>query len=284
MRLCFYAFFLTAAAQSALAQQSASPAPIQAPANAAADSVKVESVWDLVVKGGPVMVPIGICSLIALTIMVERLVTLRKRKVSPPGFVEGLRAVFGSSRDPEKALEYCRANRSPLANILAEGIRKADEPVAVIEKHVKAAGEREVASLRKNLRGLSVVTAVSPLLGLLGTITGMITAFQTVATSAEALGRTELLAKGIYEAMITTAAGLMVAIPTLIAYHALSAKVDLLVGDLDRAVVGFVEELAGAGEKPGVTRRSVLSSTSVRLEREQEDGRLAGSVVAAKSA
>jgi biopolymer transport protein ExbB len=150
-----------------------------------------------------------------------------------------------------------------VSNILGEALRKAGEPIPVIEKQAQAAGEREVVRLKKNLRVLSVITSVSPLLGLLGTITGMITAFQTVATSAEALGRTELLAKGIYEAMITTAAGLMVAIPTLIAYHGFSAKVDSLVHEIDRLVVGFVETLAPPPKPVGPCRAiMVMAETS----------------------
>jgi biopolymer transport protein ExbB len=114
--------------------------------------------------------------------------------------------------------------------------------------------------LRKRLRLLSVIASVAPLLGLLGTVTGMITAFQTVAASAEALGRTELLATGIYEAMVTTAGGLIVAIPTLLAYHWISSRVDHLVAEMDTVTVDFIEThtiAAGSQSAPkSVSRRS----------------------------
>jgi biopolymer transport protein ExbB len=94
--------------------------------------------------------------------------------------------------------------------------------------------------MRKRLRSLVVITALAPLLGLTGTIFGMIRAFQTVALSSEALGKAELLARGIYEAMITTAAGLLVAMPTLVLFHFLAGRVEQMAHELDRLAVGFV--------------------------------------------
>jgi biopolymer transport protein ExbB len=102
---------------------------------------------------------------------------------------------------------------------------------------------------------LQVIGAIAPLLGLLGTIFGMIQAFQTVATSAEALGKTELLAKGIYEAMVTTAAGLLVAIPSVIGYHWISAKIETLVAEMDRICVDLVERVADRAVRHGPPTR-----------------------------
>ncbi|MFQ5415219.1 MAG: MotA/TolQ/ExbB proton channel family protein [Phycisphaerae bacterium] len=276
----------------------------QAPGGAGAglpDAVQVGSVWDFVIKGGPMMIPIGVCSLIALTVFVERLVTLRRRCVIPPGFLPGLlhrlrqgepdhssdRAHDGAAdadsdgrfggggggkrlndgdvdvdgrgggggdgddkadRDRDggrdAALAYCSADGSPVSNVFAAGIRHLRAPVDVLERRIREAGERVVRALRRYMRVLAVIASIAPLMGLLGTIFGMIRAFQTVATSAEALGKTELLAKGIYEAMITTAAGLLVAIPVLIAYHVLSARIEGLVADMDAMAADFVERYA----------------------------------------
>jgi len=224
-----------------------------------AASVQVTSVWDFVIKGGVMMIPIGLCSIVALTVVVERLATLRRRRVIPPTFLVGLKEQFARHPDePGKAVEYCRRNASPVANIFAAGLRRRSRPLEVIERHIQDAGQREVIRLRKYLRVLSVIAAVTPLMGLLGTIFGMIRAFQTVATSADALGKTELLAEGIYEAMITTAAGLIVAIPTLICYHWLAAKVQSLVMDMDLMTVEFVEDLdiAMNGDAAEVSRAS----------------------------
>ncbi len=215
------------------------------------DSLQVQSVWDFVIKGGLMMIPIGICSLVAMTVLVERLVSLRRRRVIPDDFLPGLRAVLGvGSGSAEAAIEYCREQACPVANVFLAGLRRLGGSRELVERHIQEAGRREVIRLRQYLRVLSVIAAVTPLMGLLGTIFGMIRAFQTVATSGEALGKTELLAEGIYEAMITTAAGLIVAIPALICYHWLSAKVQGLVMDIDEMTVEFIEDLAeGADER-----------------------------------
>lgn len=211
----------------------------------AVTSTKIESVWDFVIKGGPVMIPIAIASLVALAVFVERLFVLRRSQVVPPDVLPALKGLLPSNRtDRAAALEYCTKNGSPLCNILHAGIRNLAMSTDVIEKRISEAGEREVFHLRKYLRVLALIASLATLLGLLGTITGMISAFQTVATSGDALGRTELLARGIYEAMITTAAGLIVAIPAMIAHHYLSAKIDHLVFELDRIAVEFVESVA----------------------------------------
>jgi biopolymer transport protein ExbB len=235
------------------------PASLLAQAAPAVPSAAtVTSVWDLVVKGGPVMIPIGIASLIALAIVVERLVSLRRSKVIPPAFLPGLRPLLeGPKADLPRAMDYCRANGSPVANVFLAGLKRLHEPIELLEKHIEEAGAREVSKLRRNLRTLSVIASISTLLGLLGTITGMIRCFQTVASAGEALGRTELLAKGIYEAMITTAAGLIVAIPVIIAYNYLAARIDALVTDIDQMTCDFVERYAGlrpAGEVPVIAR------------------------------
>ena len=226
-------------------------------AEAPAAAIEVQSVWDFVVKGGPMMIPIALCSLVAVMVIVERMVSLRRARVIPSGFLPGLKAILDNGGDDAaRALEYCRNSGSAVANVLAVGIKRLSEPVELLEKHIQEAGEREVVKLRKYLRILAVVAAIAPLMGLLGTIFGMITAFQTVAASAEALGKTELLAKGIYEAMITTAAGLMVTIPVLVAYHWFSSRIEQLVSEIDRLTVEFVEEYGLAGsedQEPALT-------------------------------
>lgn len=229
------------------------PAMPDAPGGSALASaaVQVQSVWDFVLKGGPIMIPIGLCSLVMLAVVAERLIILRRRRVIPPSFLPGLKKTLDHG-DRDSALAYCLKHRSPVANVFAAGIKKLGTSAELIEKHIVEAGQRQVLKLRKNLRVLSVIASVSPLLGLLGTIFGMIKAFETVASTPEALGRTGLLATGIYEAMITTAAGLIVAIPSLVFYHWLSAKVEKLVMDIDHMTVDFIDEIAGPTTGPPV--------------------------------
>ena len=233
------------------------------------ESVEVQSVWDFILKGGPMMVPLALCSLLALGVIVERLLSLRRARVIPPGFLDGLKAQLnGGAGNHENAIEYCRRSGSPIANILAAGIRRISKSIEVIEKHITEAGEREMMKLRKYLRLLSVVAAIAPLMGLLGTIFGMIRAFQTVAVSGEAMGKTELMAKGIYEAMITTAAGLMLAIPVLVCYHWISAKIDRLVVEMDQLTVEFVEEhvLPSAPAGPATPKLEIAEQSEPAVE------------------
>lgn len=230
-----------------------------------ASGVEVSSVWDFARKGGPLMIPIGLCSLLALTVIVERVVSLRRLHVIPPSFVSGLRKALDADRDQRAlALAHCEASASPIGRIVMAGLKRLGAPAERLEKSIVEAGEHEIAGLRKNLRVLSVIASIAPLLGLLGTIFGMITAFQTVASSAEALGRTELLAKGIYEAMITTAAGLMVAIPALLGYHGLSARVEGLVREMDRITMDFVEVHAGETSVDAVMAREASARVTPR--------------------
>lgn len=217
-------------------------------------AVAVSSVWDFVVKGGVMMIPIGVCSLIVLAVTIERLITLSRRRIIPPKFLDSLRPHL-ERHDLDAALATCKKSSTPIARIMASGIRQFGRPVELVEKHMTSAGEAEIFTLRKYVRVLSVIAAVAPLMGLTGTIFGMIKAFQTVALSADALGKAERLAGGIYEAMITTAAGLIVAIPTLIFYHWIAAKIERLVREMDRMCVDFVEEFAythGRADADGV--------------------------------
>jgi biopolymer transport protein ExbB len=243
----------------------------------AASAVEVTSVWDFVVKGGPMMIPIALGSLIALTVIIERFISLRRKKVIPPSFLPELKQKLnGHPSDAGPAVNFCRRNGSPVANVFAAGLKRLGGPLEIVERHIQEAGQREVLKLRRYLRVLSVVAAVSPLMGLLGTIFGMIGAFQTVAMSADALGRTEMLAEGIYEAMITTAAGLVVAIPTLIFYHWLSSKVQRLVMDIDEMTVEFLEDLS-----EGRLEAAAAPDWSAAEARRADDDALPADVVAA---
>ncbi|MEQ8843318.1 MAG: MotA/TolQ/ExbB proton channel family protein [Phycisphaerales bacterium] len=198
------------------------------------------SVFELATKGGVMMIPITLCSLVVVAVVLERLAVLRLPRVVPPGFEKKLHDAMAGG-DAEAARAVCRKHDSPAARIVAAGLDKLGHATEVVEKHLTAAGESELYFLRRRLRVLTVIAAVAPLLGLTGTIFGMIRAFQTVAISGDSLGKAELLADGIYEAMITTAAGLLVAMPTIIFYHWLSSKVDRLARELDRIAVDFVE-------------------------------------------
>ncbi len=226
----------------------------EAASNEVAD-VAVNSVWDFAVKGGWMMVPIAICSLVIVTVAVERAIVLRKKQVIPDGFASGLWPVLErGERGRDEAVNYCKQSDSPIGRTVLGGVERIGRPMESVEKHMVASGEHEIFMLRRRLRALSVVAAIAPLLGLVGTIFGMIKAFQTVALSGEALGKTELLAEGIYEAMITTAAGLVVAIPALVIYHWFSGRIENLTREMDAVCLDAVESIAKAtGQADDVT-------------------------------
>ena len=254
----------TSLAQSAAAQ-AAGPADNTA--------VQVQSVWDFMVKGGPMMIPIALCSLAALAVIIERLLSLRRSRVIPPGFVDKVRvALNGTDGDPQTAMACCREDGSSIANVFLAGLKRLDHSEDQREKSIQEAGEWEVFKLRKYLRLLSVVATLAPVMGLLGTVFGMIKAFQTVAVSGEALGKTELLARGIYEALITTAAGLLLAIPVLIAYHWMVSKIERLVHDMDQITIEFFEDRreAAARDSHEDTKQPRLAAASIEDAAETE--------------
>ena len=218
---------------------------------------------ELLMKGGYFMVPIGLCSLMALAIIIERLIAMRRSAVIPSGFLPGLKATFRhDQKDRSAGLAYCAANDSPISRVVAAGIRKIRRGEAAVEDAVEDAGAIEVSKLRRNLRVLYGVAAVAPMLGLLGTVWGMIKAFQATSkvglTGAE---RATSLAEGIYEALVTTFAGLIVAIPVLILYYYFLSRIDRSLHEMNEASVDFVEHYLGeeaqaAPEMPAETPAS----------------------------
>jgi biopolymer transport protein ExbB len=185
---------------------------------------QLDSLSDLLVNGGPVMIPIGLCSVIALAYAVERWLRLRPGRLGTGGFGDEL--VDAVKEDgPVRGLDLCDESPTPLSRILGAGLRRWNTQHHEMEKAVEDAGSREARALVAKLRPLVVVAAIAPLLGLLGTVWGMIEAFSNIALQ-DGLGKPELLAGGIAQALITTATGLAIAIPTHAAYHYLRSRID----------------------------------------------------------
>ena len=230
------------------AQEIKPPPPKPGAGKAAPPTTGPANLFDLLVAGGPVMIPIGICSVLALALMVERFVSLRRDRIIPRTFMEGLKDAFAGAGDLEDALAYCERQASALSNIFKAGLRRLPQGSEAMEKAIEDAGGKEVNKMKRSLRPLSVIATVSPLLGLLGTVYGMISAFQSA--SAQGVNKADTLAVGIYEALVTTAAGLTLAIPVLIVYQILSTRVDGLVDHMDDQAIEFLE-YAAYGKRPG---------------------------------
>ena len=199
-----------------------------------------ETLWSLAVKGGVIMYPLALCSLLALGIAIERAVSLRRKRIIPEGFLAGLKEMMRrGSGEVTAAVAYCDQSNSPAGNIFKGGLVNLARGESFVEKGIEDAGAREADNMKRSLRGLGVIISISPLLGLLGTVYGMITAFET--STQVGSGKADLLARGIYEALVTTAAGLTIAIPALVVHHFLSSRIDARIDEFEDMGLEFIE-------------------------------------------
>ena len=207
----------------------------------AGDVVSLQSAWQFLVDGGPVMIPIGFCSVLALGFALERYARLTRRRVLPPELDEAVAAVHQG--DFARAEQLATSVDAPALRILAAGLRRRGFTTAEVESAIQDQGQKEIEKLRGNIRWLNVVSNIAPLLGLFGTVVGIYQSFVIIAKAG--MGKPELLAEGIGVALITTIGGLMVAIPTMLIASHLTAKVRRLVAAIDDKVAGVVEKIAG---------------------------------------
>ncbi len=199
--------------------------------------------WEIVRAGGPLMWPIILCSVAAVGIVVERLWTLQQQRVMPPGLLQKVWQLVESGQVTDKVIAALQQN-SPLGRVLAEGLASRHRPRPVMMERLEDTGRHVVHELERFLNTLGTIAAVSPLLGLLGTVTGIIKAFNAI--SAGGVGDPRMLSGGISEALITTAAGLLVAIPSLIAYRYLRGKVDGIVIDMEKSAIALADAVEAA--------------------------------------
>ena len=206
--------------------------------------------WELIVKGGPLMFLILMCSVIAFAVVVERLWHLRRAAINTEVFMEDIAQTLKRNRIMD-AIDKCNATPGPVAHILKAGILKHDRSRMEIREAVEDAGLHEVPRLEKNLGVLATIAHISPLLGLLGTVTGMVRAFQVIEQKSVALMPVNPgdLAGGIWEALITTVAGLAVAIPTYVAYNFLVSKVDGFVLEIEKSATDLINILGSKREE-----------------------------------
>lgn len=231
---------------------------------AAADELGVHiSTTDLpkiIEDAGPLMYAILFCSFLLVAFVLERAVSLRRSRVIPKPFATRfLQQLRDGQLDREQALELCAENGSPVSQVFAGAVRKWGRPGVEVEQGVIDAGERVTNGLRQYLRIFYGVATVGPLLGLMGTVLGMIEIFNAIANHG-ALGRTEMLAGGIAKALLNTAGGLGVAIPASIVYVFFISRVDRLVIEIDR----LAQEVVNIVSAEDLHDRKPLSSKSRR--------------------
>ncbi|WP_205500690.1 MotA/TolQ/ExbB proton channel family protein [Rufibacter psychrotolerans] len=219
------------------------PAPVDTTAAAAAETATTESVtlWDLALAGGWAMFPLLALSLVAIYIFVERYLTIKKASKNPTEFTGRLKSLVLAG-DIQGARMLCAQTNSPISRMLEKGISRIGQPLKSIEASIENVGKIEISRLEKNLSALATVAGAAPMLGFLGTVTGMIGAFIAIA-QAEGSISPKLLSGGIYEAMVTTAAGLIIGLPAYVGYNFLVSKIDSIVHDMEYSSIEFIDLL-----------------------------------------
>jgi len=193
-----------------------------------------------ITKGGIIMIPIILCSIVALAIIIERAYNLTTAKVHPPDFVIKVKGLLNSGKIKE-AIAICSSATSPVATIFEAGVLKRKKDREQIKEAIEHAGRQETHQLNKYLSVLATIASIAPLLGLLGTVTGMVKAFGVIAV--QGVGDPNALAGGISEALITTVAGLVVAIPTLVAHNYFSKRITRFVMEMENTSLELLDIL-----------------------------------------
>ncbi len=232
---------------------------------------------ELFLRGGLVMWPILLCSMIAVAVIIEKFFVLQKAKLDPKQLMMKIRTAL-SRNDIVSAVDVCSRVQAPVANILKKGILKYKEGHTATKEAIEIAGREEIFQLEKRLGVLANIAGVAPMLGFLGTVTGMIAAFQAI----ESVGgnvNPSTLAGGIWEAMLTTAAGLIVGIPALGFYNYFVGKVGRFIHEIEASTEEFLDLVKNGNseniisehqEKNSAPKRTVFSDDDI-FEQKNDD-------------
>jgi biopolymer transport protein ExbB len=229
-------------AQTGFADADASPTAsadpdVQAPAKL--------NLLKLLVDGGIIMIPIGLMSVLVVMQTIERFLGLRRAKVMPGALIRGLSelAAVPGTMDPRQAFRLCQRYKSPTASVIQAMLLKIGRPQSEVEHAVAEASQREAARMYSNVRWLNLATAVTPLLGLLGTVWGMIQSFFLTTQLQSGQNKAEFLAKGIYVALVTTLGGLSVAIPSSMLAHYFEGRIQRIFHQIDELVFNLLPQI-----------------------------------------
>jgi biopolymer transport protein ExbB len=206
--------------------------------NASDSSVNL---FDLLLKGGYVMIPLLLLSAAAIAIFVERVLTIKKAAKTPSGLLNQVKSLVSEGKIDE-AKKICSQNETPIAKMLEKGVSRIGSPLKNIEVSIENVGKIEIYRLEKNLSLLATISGAAPMIGFLGTVTGMIQAFIAIAQEEGSVSP-KLLSEGIYEAMITTAVGLSVGIIAYLGYNYLVTQVQKVIHKMEYTSVEFIDLL-----------------------------------------
>lgn len=228
---------LMAQAAGSLSETLTGSNPVLTPVEAAQEM----NLWDMAVKGGWIMVVLGVMSLIGFYILFERNYVIRKAGKEDPLFMDKIKDyILGG--EIKAAIAYCRSVNTPSARMIEKGITRLGRPVNDVQAAIENVGNIEVAKLEKGLTIMATIAGGAPMLGFLGTVTGMVKAFFEMANAGNNIDIT-LLSGGIYEAMITTVGGLIVGIIMMFAYNYLVTLVDGVVNKMEGKTMAFMDLL-----------------------------------------
>lgn len=199
------------------------------------------SLWDLALKGGWIMIVLGLISIITIYVFVDRFIAIRNANKKDNNFMENIRSYIIEGKI-DNALALCKAQNSPLSRMIEKGINRIGRPLNDINAAIENVGKLEVANLEKSLAILATAAGAAPMIGFLGTVTGMVKAFYNMANAGSNVDIT-LLSSGIYEAMVTTIGGLIVGIIAYIAYNYLVVRIENIVYQLERSTTEFMDLL-----------------------------------------
>ena len=211
--------------------------PVLTPVEAANDL----NLWDLACKGGIIMIPLLLLSLLSIYIFVERLQVIRRAAREDNSFMERIKDYIHEG-NIDSALKLCKKTNTPYSRLIAKGISRLGRPMNDVLVAIENVGNIEIAKLEKGFPWLATTAAGAPMLGFLGTVTGMVRAFYNMA-SAGNNADTSTLSGGIYEALVTTVAGLIVGIIALFAYNYLVSRVDGVMNQLESKTMEFMDLL-----------------------------------------
>ena len=197
--------------------------------------------WDLALKGGWIMIPIAALSVLAVYIFVERYFAVSKAAKTDENFMNRIKDYIHDGKI-ESALSLCRSTDSPIARMIEKGIQRIGRPLSDINTAIENVGRLEVFKLERGLPALATAAGGAPMLGFLGTVTGMVRAFYDMSMAGNNID-IGILSSGIYEAMVTTVAGLLVGIIAFFAYNILVANVEKVVNDLEAHTTEFMDLL-----------------------------------------
>ena len=199
------------------------------------------SVIDLAIKGGWMMIPIALCSVVAIYLFVERLITINKANEDPSAFMNKIKGLVIKG-DINGAKLLCSQTDSPIARMIEKGVSRIGSPLKNIEASIENIGKIEVFKLEKNMTTLATIAGAAPMMGFLGTVIGMVEAFIAISQEEGSVSP-KLLSSGIYTAMITTVAGLIVGIVAYLAYNFLVSRVQKVIHKMEYTSIDFIDLL-----------------------------------------